>query len=93
MSLSLINEVWKLLKPSIEAGDTDGAAETLVNYLVEEEVASAHEIKAAFRGDKDIKDALDFYLETPEDGHYHESDDDDFFDDIDVDDFYDEDEY
>jgi hypothetical protein len=79
------------LKPSIEAGDTDGAAETLVNYLVEEEVATAHEIKSAFRGDKDIKDALDFYLETPEDGHYHESDDDDFFDDIDLDD-YDEDE-
>jgi hypothetical protein len=93
MSLSLINEVWKLLKPSIEAGDTDGAAETLVNYLVEEEVATAHEIKSAFRGDKDIKDALDFYLETPDSGHYHESDDDDFFDDIDVDDFYDEDEY
>ena len=91
MSLSLINEVWKLLKPSIEAGDTDGAAETLVNYLVEEEVATAHEIKSAFRGDKDIKEALDFYLETPEDGHYHESDDDDFFDDIDIDD-YDEDE-
>ena len=91
MSLSLINEVWKLLKPSIEAGDTDGAAETLVNYLVEEEVASAHEIKSAFRGDKDIKDALDFYLETPDSGHYHESDDDDFFDDIDIDD-YDEDE-
>jgi hypothetical protein len=91
MSLSLINEVWKLLKPSIEAGDTDGAAETLVNYLVEEEVATAHEIKSAFRGDKDIKEALDFYLETPEDGHYHESDDDDFFDDIDLDD-YDEDE-
>ena len=91
MSISLINEVWKLLKPSIEAGDTDGAAETLVNYLVEEEVATAHEIKSAFRGDKDIKEALDFYLETPEDGHYHESDDDDFFDDIDLDD-YDEDE-
>lgn len=93
MSLSLINEVWKLLKPSIEAGDTDGAAETLVNYLVEEEVATAHEIKSAFRGDKDIKDALDFYLETPEDGHYHESDDDDFFDDIDLDDFDDDEEY
>lgn len=91
MSLSLINEVWKLLKPSIETGDTDGAAETLVNYLVEEEVATAHEIKSAFRGDKDIKDALDFYLETPDSGHYHESDDDDFFDDIDFDD-YDEDE-
>jgi len=86
MSLSLINEVWKLLKPSIEAGDTDGAAETLVNYLVEEEVATAHEIKASFRGDKDIKDAVDFYLETPESGLVHE-----YEDDLDEDDYYDDD--
>jgi hypothetical protein len=86
MSISLINEVWKLLKPSIEAGDTDGAAETLVNYLVEEEIASAHEIKSTFRGDKDIKAALDFYLETPDSGLVHEYDDD-----LDEDDYYDDD--
>jgi hypothetical protein len=75
MSLNLISEVWKLLKSSVEAGDVDGAAETLVNYLVEEDY-SALEIKNAFRGDKDIKEALDFYLETPEDGLVHEHDDD-----------------
>lgn len=86
MSLSLINDVWKLLKPSIEAGDTDGAAETLVNYLVEEEIASAHEIKSTFRGDKDIKAAVDFYLETPESGLVHE-----YEDDLDEDDYYDDD--
>jgi hypothetical protein len=74
------------LKPSIEAGDTDGAAETLVNYLVEEEIASAHEIKSTFRGDKDIKAALDFYLETPDSGLVHEYDDD-----LDEDDYYDDD--
>jgi hypothetical protein len=90
MSLPLINEIWKLLKTSIEAGDTDGAAETLVNYLVEEDYSPA-EIKQTFRGDKDIKDALDFFMETPDDGLYHETADDDFFDDIDLDD-YDEDE-
>ena len=90
MSLSLINEVWKLLKPSIEAGDTDGAAETLVNYLVEEEVASAHEIKTAFRGDKEIKVALDFFMDTPESGHYHQEDDDDYNDLYD--DYYNDDE-
>ncbi len=89
MSIGLIGEVWKLLKSSIEAGDIDGAAETLVNYLVEEDY-SAHEIKNTFRGDKDIKEALDFYLETPEDGLYHETDDDDYFDDYN--DYDDEDE-
>ena len=89
MSLHLINEIWKLLKPSIETGDTDSAAETLVTYLVEEEYSPA-EIKQMFRGDSDIKDAVDFYLETPEDGLYHQ-DDDDLFDDYD--DYYeDEDE-
>ena len=86
MSIGLIGEVWKLLKSSIEAGDIDGAAETLVNYLVEEDY-SAHEIKNTFRGDKDIKEALDFYLETPEDGLYHAVDEDedylDYYDDED----------
>lgn len=91
MSIGLIGEVWKLLKSSIEAGDIDGAAETLVNYLVEEDF-SAQEIKNTFRGDKDIKEALDFYLETPEDGLYHDRDEDeDYLDDFD--DYYDDDEY
>lgn len=93
MSIGLIGEVWKLLRSSIEAGDVDGAAETLVNYLVEEDY-SAHEIKNTFRGDKDIKDALDFYLETPEDGLIHEYDDDDLDEDYDYyDDDDDEDQY
>lgn len=87
MSIGLIGEVWKLLKTNIEAGDVDGAAETLVNYLVEEDY-SAHEIKNAFRGDKEIKQALDFYLETPEDGLYHEAED---YNDL-YDDYYNDDE-
>lgn len=92
MSIGLIGEVWRLLKSNIEAGDIDGAAETLVNYLVEEDY-STHEIKTTFRGDKDIKDALDFFMETPEDGLYHETADDDFFDDIDLDDYDEDEEY
>jgi len=89
MSLPLINEIWKLLKPSIETGDTDGAAETLVNYLVDEDYSPA-EIKQTFRGDKDIKNALDFFMESPEDGLYHKADDDDYNDLYD--DYYNEDE-
>ena len=87
MSISLIGEVWKLLKPSIETGDTDGAAEILVNYLVEEDYSTS-EIKATFRGDKNIKDALDFFDESPDDGLYHEEDD---YNDL-YDDYYNEDE-
>jgi len=91
MSLPLIKEVWKLLKPSIELGDIDGAAETLVNYLVEEDHSPA-EIKQSFRGDANIKVALDFFIETPEDGHYHEDADDllddSYYDDEDEDERY-----
>ena len=80
MSIGLIGEVWKLLKPSIETGDIREAAESLVNFLVEEDYASTHEIKNAFRGDKEIKVALDYYLETPEDGLYHDDDYNDLYD-------------
>lgn len=95
MSLALVNEIWKLLKVSIEAGDTSGAAEILVNYLVEEDYSPA-EIKQVFRNDTNIKKALDYYLETPEDGlvevkhdPYEDEDEDDlYFDDEDFDDTY-----
>jgi hypothetical protein len=78
MSLALINEIWKTLKPSLDAGNVaDEAAETLVNYLIEEDYSPA-EIKHTFRGDRDIKDALEFFMESPEDGLYHETVDDIF---------------
>jgi hypothetical protein len=89
MSIGLIHEVWKILRPSLETGDPDGAAEILVNYLIDEDYSSA-EIKNAFRGDSYIKGALEFYLESPEDGHYHEEVDHDLFDD---DSYDDEDDY
>jgi hypothetical protein len=85
MSVGLIHEVWKILRPSIETGDPDGAAEILINYLIEEDYSTT-EIKNAFRGDSYIKGALEFYLESPEDGHYHKEDDEDLFDS----DFYDD---
>lgn len=88
MSLGLINEVWKILRPSLETGDPEGAAEILVNYLIDEDYSSA-EIKNTFRNDSYIKGALEFYLESPEDGHYHAPDDDDLYDDHD----YEDDEY
>lgn len=63
MNLSMISEIYKLLKPCIESGDTTLASETLVNYLVDEGY-SPEEIKQSFR-DKDIRTALEFYLESP----------------------------
>ena len=83
MSLVLINEIWKVLKPSIETGDISSAAETLVNYLVDEDY-SPSEIKQTFRLDSDIKNALEYYLETPEWGiHEDEEEADDYYEDED----------
>lgn len=87
MSLSLANDVWKVLKSSIEAGDIAGAAEMLVNYLVDEDY-SPNEIKQAFRGDVDIKGALEYFLESPSDGIYHEIEEDEYDEDDDYDESY-----
>jgi hypothetical protein len=75
MSLSLVSELWSMLKPSIESGDTDHAAEILVGYLVEEGNFPI-DIKQAFRGDYHIKNALEFYMESSEDSLYHSEEDD-----------------
>ena len=81
MSLSVINEIWKLLKPSLEAGTVaEEAAETLVNYLIDEDY-SPNEIKQAFRGDAYIKSALEFFLETPDQGYKLDEEEEDPFDD------------
>jgi hypothetical protein len=93
-NLSLIKEIWKVLKPSIEVGDVDEAAETLVNYLVEEDFSPA-EIKNLFRGEREIKSAVEFYLEKPEDGAFFEKiedEDDDIDFHMSYNDYYDEDE-
>jgi hypothetical protein len=74
MSIGLISEIWKILRPNLESGDPEHAAEMLVNYMIDEDYSST-EIKNAFRGDSYIKDALEFYLEKPEDGLYHEEED------------------
>ncbi len=93
-NLTLIKEIWKILKPSIELGDIDEAAETLVNYLVEEDY-EPEDIKQTFRGEREIKEAVQFYLEKPEDGSFFESydeEDDDISHHLSYNGYYDEEE-
>jgi hypothetical protein len=91
MSLSLIHEVWKVVRPSIETGDIDEAAEMLVNYLVDNDYDTS-EIKSMFKRDPAVQDALSFFMEKPEDGLYHEEEEEYFDEDYDEDD-YDDDRY
>ena len=83
MSIELISDVWGVLRDHIDLHDRKEAADGLVNLLVENDYG-ATEIKAAFRGDKDISTALKFYAEQqdpesddPEDEH-EESDGDEW---------------
>lgn len=91
MSLALIHEVWKVIRPSIETGDVDEAAEMIVNYLVDNDYDTA-DIKSTFKRDAAIQEALSFFVEKPDDGLYHEEEEEDFDDEY-YDDDYDDDRY
>ena len=80
MSLLIVNEIWKLLKPNLEAGTVaEEAADNLVNYLIDENY-SPNEIKQAFRGDAYIKRALEFFIETPDQGYKLDEEEIDLYD-------------
>ena len=61
MSLSIITEVWDALRDYIDMNERDEAADTLVNYLMDNNY-EVDEIKDAFK-DKDITKALKGYAE------------------------------
>lgn len=77
MKLSLIVEVWQMVKESIISTDRDTVAENLVTILIDNDYSPA-EIKSAFRDDYDVASAL----------KYHVDDAVDLEDDVEEDDFY-----
>jgi len=79
-NLDTIAEVWEVLRMHIDLNERKEAAETLVNYLMENNY-EASEIKEEFRGDKDIAKALLFL----DDHNLHDEEEDDY-DDYDYDD-------
>jgi hypothetical protein len=73
--LDTIAEVWEALRLHIDLNERKEAAETLVNYLMENNY-EATDIKTEFRGDKDIAKALLFY----DDQTLHDDDEDEYDD-------------
>lgn len=65
MSVELASEIWTEVKRHINSVDRAEAAETMVSVLIDNDV-SAEEIKAAFKGDSEIKRALTDYLKEEE---------------------------
>lgn len=80
MDADLASVVWDELKRYINTVDRAEAAEALVSILIDND-ADAEDIKSAFAGDKDIKNAISQYLNDEEEEYEDEEDE------------YDEDEY
>ena len=75
----MANEVWQEVKRYVQQQDRADAADALVSVLIDNDV-SPEEIKDTFKGDSEVKRALQSYIDD------HQDDDDDDYDDDDYDD-------
>jgi len=80
MSLSIVSEVWEVLREHVDFNDRSEAADSLVNYLMDNNY-EVDDIKSEFK-DKDVTKALKGYAEQHfQEEEYEEHDDDDQDDD------------
>lgn len=79
----MANEVWQEVKRYVQQQDRADAADALVSVLIDNDV-SAEEIRDIFKGDSEVKRALQSYI----DDHQDDEDDYDDYDDEDEDDDY-----
>ena len=79
--MDLASEIWNELKRYVNTVDRAEAAETVVQILMDND-ADVEDIRAAFKGDSDIKRALTAYLDNDKD-YVEEEDEDEDFDDFD----------
>ena len=75
MSEAVASEIWGELKRFVNTVDRDEAAETVVQILMDND-SNVEDIRAAFKGDSDIKRALTTYLDNDKD--YVEEEDDEY---------------
>ena len=78
MNLDLIAEVWDLLSSHIDLNERRDAADSFVNLLIDND-CEAEEIKESFRGNKEVLQALKYYVQQ----HDVEEDEDDYDEDQD----------
>lgn len=77
MAVDIVYEVWQELKRHISVGDRAEAADSLVNLLIDNDY-DAEQIRDAFKGDNDIKRALQSFLDDAEENIDEDEDDEDF---------------
>ena len=79
-SLGIVSEVWDVLRSHIDMNDRDDAADNLINLLIDNNY-EADEIRNAFRGEKEILNALKNYIAEQEEDYDEEDYDGDIDDD------------
>ena len=79
MAVDIVYEVWQELKRHIGTTDRAEAADSLINVLIDNDY-DADQIRDAFKGDNDIKRALQSFLDDAEE-ELDEEDEDDYNDD------------
>ena len=84
MSITVIHEVWRALKTEIDETALPDAAESLVDVLIQNDY-EASDIKAEFRRDSHVMDAVKAYIASQEDEEeeYEEEEEEDYEDDDD----------
>jgi hypothetical protein len=82
MSITVIHEVWRALKTEIDETVLPDAAESLVDVLIQNDY-EASDIKAEFRRDTYVMDAVKEYIASQEDEEeeYEEEEEDEDYDD------------
>jgi hypothetical protein len=83
MSEAIASEIWGELKRFVNTVDRAEAAETVVQILMDND-SDVEDIRAAFKGDADIKRALTAYLDNDKD--YAAEDEEDEFEEEEEDD-------
>lgn len=79
MYSDLASEIWGELKRYVNTVDRNEAADILVSILIDND-ESAEDIKAAFKGDAEIKNALASYIDDQEEEIDEDEDEEDYDD-------------
>lgn len=80
MAVDLAHDLWQEIKRYVSVVDRHDAADAVVSLLIDNDYDAA-QIKDAFKGDNDIKRALQSYLDdTVDDEDLEEEEEDDYDD-------------
>jgi hypothetical protein len=79
MAVDLAYEIWSGLKHTWSPTDRTDAAESLVNVLIDNDY-DAEQIRDVFKGDVDVRRALQSYLDDHEEEELDDEDEDSYDD-------------